>query len=316
MDYKDYYKILGVERGASDKDIKKAYRSLARKYHPDVNPGDAQAEERFKEINEAYEVLNDPEKRNKYDQFGSSWQQWERQGGNPNNFDWSQWNAGQGSRGGQRGYQRVDLNDLFGGQASGEFSDFFENLFGGGRFAGDFGGQRSAPSRRGQDVEHPVEITLQEALHGTKRVISINGRRLEVSIPPGVDVGSRVRVAGEGGAGMNGGNKGDLYLRIQVRDHPSIERDGDNLKTDVDVDLYTAMLGGEVRVPTLNGGVMLTIPAETQNGRSFRLRGQGMPHLKSPDKRGDLLVKVDVKLPENLSDREKSLFQELAALRD
>jgi len=310
MEYKDYYKILGVDRNATTQEIKRAYRRLARKYHPDVNPGDKAAEERFKEINEAYEVLSDPEKRRKYDQLGASWQQWQRMGGDPRGFDWSQWFSGAP---GQVHVEYADLGDLF-GEGLGGFSDFFQAIFGGmGRRPGT---RRTwTYAQRGQDVEQTVEISLEEAFRGTTRIIEKNGRRLEVKIPPGVDTGSRVRVAGEGGPGIGGGPAGDLYLRIKVRPHPVFTRQGDDLRCEVPVDLYTAVLGGEVRVPTLNGDVMLKVPPGTQGGRTFRLRGKGMPNLRNPQRRGDLYAKVRIRVPTNLSSREKELFQELARLR-
>jgi len=314
MEYKDYYKILGVPRNATEKEIKQAFRRLARKYHPDVNPGDPEAEARFKEINEAYEVLSDPEKRAKYDQLGADWQRWQRMGGRPEDFDWSRWTTGAGP-GGQRVYVRYgtpeDLEDLFGG--SSPFSDFFAQIFGG---VGAGRGFEFRPRpRRGRDLEHEVEITLEEAYRGTTRLLTKDGRRLEVKIPPGVKTGSKVRIAGEGEAGVAGGQAGDLYLRIKVLPHPRFERRGDDLYTEVPVDLYTAILGGEVRVPTLNGSVILTIPPETQNGRVFRLRGKGMPRLNRPHERGDLYATVQVRLPQGLSSRERQLFEELARLR-
>jgi curved DNA-binding protein len=318
MEYKDYYQTLGVPRNATEKEIKTAYRRLARKFHPDVNPGDKAAEEHFKEINEAYEVLSDVDKRKKYDEFGSSWQQYQQRGGEPGGFDWSQWagsgfNQGQG----QRTYTTYsNLDDLFGGGGGGGgFSDFFETLFGGGRRQAGAGFQGRMQSMPGQNLESSVEITLEEAMRGTTRILDTGQRRLEVKIPPGVDEGSRVRIAGEGGEGMGGGAKGDIYLNVTVKPHPLFTREGDNLRVKVSTDLYTAMLGGEIRVPTLTGNVMLKIPPETQNGRSFRLRGQGMPALKSPDKRGDLIVTVEVSLPQNLSSKEKDLFHDLAELR-
>ncbi|MGQ9518452.1 MAG: DnaJ C-terminal domain-containing protein, partial [Anaerolineae bacterium] len=297
--------ILGVDRGASQEEIKKAYRRLARTYHPDVNPGDKEAEQRFKEINEAYEVLSDPEKRAKYDQLGAHWQQWQQAGRSAADFDWSQWFAG--APGGVRVEFR-DLSDLFGqGFGSSGFSDFFEAIFG--------GMGRTRTTSRGQDVEHEVEITLEEAYRGTTRVLQVDGRRLEVKIPAGVKTGSRVRIAGEGAPGFGGGPRGDLFLKVKVLPHPAFARKGDDLYCEVDVDLYTALLGGEVRVPTLEGQVALRIPPETQAGRTFRLKGLGMPSLQNPSHKGDLYVKVRVKLPEKLSDREKSLFRELANLR-
>jgi len=307
MEYKDYYKTLGVDRNAEEKEIKKAYRKLARQYHPDVNPNDKAAEEHFKDINEAYEVLSDPEKRRKYDQLGSNWQQWQRTGRDPGGFDWSQWTSGAQPGGGVRVEYRDlgDLRDLFGG---GGFSDFFQSIFGG-------MGATQARTRRGQDYTQPVEITLEEAFHGTTRMIQKDGRRLEVKIPPGVRTGSKVRVAGEGSPGIAGGTSGDLYLEVNILPHSVFEREGDDLNCEILVSLYTVVLGGEVKVPTLDGEVLLTIPPETQGGRTFRLRGRGMPNLRNPQKRGDLYAKLRVQTPQKLTKREKELFRELASLR-
>jgi len=309
MEYKDYYKILGVDKKASQKDIKRTYRKLARQYHPDVNPGDKAAEERFKEINEAYEVLSDPEKRQKYDQLGSSWQQWQRRGGDPGGFDWSQWFAG-GQPGGSRVHvQYGDIGDLFG---QGGFSDFFRNIFGG---TGGATYSQHSSRRSGQDLEHPVDITLEEAFRGTKRILQSDSRRLEVTIPAGVDTGSRVRISGQGQPGLGGGASGNLYLHVTVLPHRTFERKGDDLYCRVPVDLYTAILGGEVPVPTLTGQVMLKIPPETQSGKRFRLKGLGMPNLKNSKQRGDLYAEVSIVVPKRLSKREKELFQELAEMR-
>jgi curved DNA-binding protein len=294
MDYKDYYKILGVPKSASEADVKRAYRKLARDHHPDRHPGDKKAEERFKEINEAYEVLGDPDKRRKYDQLGSRYQEWQRMGGDPRGFNWGQGNV------------RVeDLDDLFGGQ----FSDFFTSIFG-----GDAARGRRA-NVRGRDVDQNVEISLEEAFHGATLTFQKNGKHIEVKVPPGVKTGSRVRVAGEGGAGAGSGPKGDLYLVVNVRPHPRFKRDGDDLSLEMPIDLYTAVLGGEASVQTFDGALSLKIPPETQDGRTFKLRGQGMPHLREPKNRGDLLVKVHVRIPQNLSAEEKRLFSELAQLR-
>jgi len=310
MEYKDYYKILGVSKDADEKEIKRAFRRLARKYHPDVNPGDPQAEERFKEINEAYEVLSDPEKRRKYDQLGAEWYRWQQAGGRPGDFDWSRWVST--APGGQRVYVRYgtpeDLQDLFG--EGSPFSDFFSQIFGGmGAAPGGF--EYRVRPQRGQDYEQEVEISLREAYQGTTRILQKDGRRLEVKIPPGARTGTRVRIAGEGGPGAAGGEAGDLYLRVKVRPDPQFERRGDDLYVTVPVDLYTAILGGKVRVPTLNGAVMLTIPPGTQNGRVFRLRGKGMPRLRQPEQHGDLYAKVDVRLPTHLTPRQRELFEEL-----
>ncbi len=318
MEYKDYYKVLGVSRDASADDIRKAYRKLARKYHPDVNPNDKEAVNRFKGINEAHMVLSDAEKRRKYDQLGSSYERWQEGGGDARGFDWSQWYGG--AQAGRPGAQRTYTTTDFGGEDLGGFgfSDFFESLFGSAAGAG--GGPRaqrtrtSAP-RRGQDLEHEVEITLEEAYRGATRVLSVDGKRLEASIPPGVRTGSRVRLRGQGGPGSAGAASGDLYLRIAVRDHPRFERRGNDLHTEVPVDLYTALLGGTVTVNGPVGELRLTVPALTQNGRSFRLRGRGMPELRNSEQHGDLYARVRVVLPQSLTDRERELVQQLADMQ-
>jgi curved DNA-binding protein len=313
MEYKDYYQILGVDKGATEKQIKSAFRKLARKYHPDVNPDSPQAETKFKEINEAYEVLSDPEKRARYDQLGTDWQRWQRAGGS-GDFDWGRWTT---APGGQRVHVRQgtaeDFADLFG--EGSPFSDFFTSIFGGlgnRPGAGGFGGPeyRTRP-RRGQDVQHEVEISLAEAYHGTRRVLTKDGRRLEVKIPAGAKTGTRVRVRGEGYAGAQGGPTGDLYLVVKVTNDPRFERRGDDLHVKVPVDLYTAVLGGEAVVPTLTGDVHLKVPAGAQNGQVFRLRGKGVPKLKSSGEYGDLYAQLDVRLPANLTAKQRALFEEL-----
>jgi DnaJ-class molecular chaperone len=315
VDYKDYYKILGVDKKATEKDIRQAYRKLARKYHPDVNPGDKSAEDKFKEINEANEVLSDPEKRKKYDELSTYYQQYGRMPG-----------AGAGPMGGDGGvryeYRTVspeDLNDLFGGQSP--FSDFFETFFSS-RFADQpetrtrTGGRRSPRATLGQDIESSVDVTLVEAYQGVTRVFELaeldgSSKRIEVKIPAGVDEGSRIRIVGQGGQGTAG--RGNLYLRIHVLPDPRFTREGSTLHTSVEVPLATAVLGGEVRVTTPDGrGLMLRIPPETPNGKSFRLRGQGMPHLGQPDKRGDLYAEVSVVLPTHLNDEQRHLFEDFA----
>ncbi|HEY94223.1 MAG TPA: J domain-containing protein [Dehalococcoidia bacterium] len=324
---KDYYKILGLNRDASEKDIKQAYRRLARQYHPDVNPGDKSAEARFKEVNEAYEVLSDKEKRQKYNTYGDQWQyadQFEKAGANQNiRWDFSSSDP-QGFQ-----FDQGDLEDLFGGIFSRSRTGGFS---------------RQARPRRGRDIEHPVEVTLEEAYNGSNRILSMQSReacpscngtgfiqnavcsacmgsgttsgmkRIEVKIPAGVKDGSRVRISGKGEAGYGGGKTGDLYLVVSVKPHKQFQRTGDNLKTEVDVPLMIALLGGEVQVPTLKGKLALKIPEETQNGREFKLTGQGMPILNSSSK-GDLIAKVKVVLPEKLTDEEKKLYWQLATLR-
>ena len=321
MEYRDYYKILGVNRDANDKDIKRAYRRLARQFHPDVNPDDKRAEEKFKEINEAHQVLSDPEKRAKYDQLGANYQQWQRMGHDPGQFDWSQWSTG-GPRGARVEWSG-DLGDLFGGAGGDVFSDFFRAVFGemGGagraRTTEDLFRRRTGQrTMKGQDVEAQVEITLEEALHGVTRTLEQDGRRIQVKIPPGARSGSRVRVAGKGGSGYGSGPRGDLYLNITVKPHPVLRREGDNLRCDVGVDLYTAVLGGEVRVPTLDGDVSLKIPLGTNSGKTFRLRGKGMPNPRKPKQRGDQLATVQVQVPQRLGARERELFEELARLQE
>jgi len=300
MEYKDYYKILGLNKNASAEEIKKAYRRLAKQYHPDANPGNKAAQERFKEINEANEVLSDPEKRRKYDQLGASYHQWQRMGGDPRGFDWSQW-AGPGGVHVEYG----DLSDLFGGA---DFSDFFQSLFGGMGPSPRRHTTRTRTTRRPTLAEYPVDITLEEAFHGATRLLQLDGRRLEVKIPAGVQTGSRVHIAGSG-------ERGDIYLRVNVQPHRIFERSENDLTCEVPVGLYVAVLGGEVKVPTLTGWVILKITPETQSGTVFRLRGQGMPRLGDPNSRGDLYAKVKIELPEKLSPREKELFRELAKLR-
>jgi curved DNA-binding protein len=335
MDVKDYYQILGVSKSASAEEIKKAYRKLARKLHPDVNPDDPDAAERFKDLNEAYEVLSDPDKRQKYDQFGSQWEQYSRMGGQPGGFDWSQWQSQPGGRSSYRTINPEEFEQMFGGAGAGGaagFSDFFETLFGGfggragrgpsgfstfdagGAGFGDYG--TASQVQAGQDVEHEVDVTLYEAYHGTTRRLQWeSGRTIEAKIPAGVRSGQKIRLSGQGYQGFGGGQAGDLYLKVNVLPDAVFERDGDDLRRDVAVDLYTALLGGSVEVASLNRKVSLKIPAGTQNGKVIRLKGLGMPVLKGEDEYGDLYVTVAVSLPEDLSEEEKQKFEELRALR-
>jgi DnaJ-class molecular chaperone len=321
MANKDYYKILGVPRDASEKDIKLSYRKLARQFHPDVNPGDRTAESKFKEINEAYEVLSDAEKRKKYDRYGDQWQHAEQ-------FERTQ------QAGPQWGYTTnggsVHVDD-----------DIFEELF---REFGSRGSRTRSRPVSGRAIEQPVEITLEEAYHGTNRMVSMQGhdtcsgcggtgrirnlpcsvcrgtgsvpreKRIEVKIPAGVDDHSRIRFAGQGETGYRGGPNGDLYLLITVTPHPVFERRGDNLQTDVEVPLLTAILGGEIGINTIDGKVMLKIPPETPNGKVFNLAGKGMPRLGQTGN-GSLQVKVNVVLPEHLSTEEKELYRRLKDIR-
>ena len=314
MEYKDYYKILGLDKTAKEADIKSAYRRLARKYHPDVNPGKPEAEEKFKEVNEAYQVLSDPEKRQKYDQFGSQWQQYRSAGGSPEDFNWGPWRSQPSGGTSYRTVSQEELNQMFGGM--GGFSDFFETLFGGFGMGGVSSKASHQPgagtTRRGtasRDVQHEVEITLEEVFSGTKRLLQFEGgKRIEASIPPGVDTGSRVRLSGQAGGA-------DLFLRVVVLPHAVFTRKGSDLYTRVPVDFYTAVLGGEVSVPTLTGAVRLTIPENTDSGKVFRLKELGMPGLKSPQTRGNLYATVEVHLPKHLTPAEKDKIRELRNMR-
>ena len=326
MEFKDYYQTLGVAKTASDKELKQVYRKLARKHHPDVNPGDKTAEARFKEINEAYEVLGDPDKRKKYDELGANWRMYEQAqqqgqgfpGGGP--FSGGAWNINVGGPGG--GYRTMteeEMHDLFGNEDP--FSDFFRTFFGGGgpRESGGRARQGRAPrTQKGRDIEHEVELTLEEAYHGATRRISIkqggHARSVDVRIPVGVKDGSRVRAAGEGESGSNGGAAGDLYLRVRIRPHPVFERQGTDLHAKVAVPVTTAVLGGEAQVPTITGSVRLKIPETTQSGQVFRLKGHGMPVVGKPDDRGDLYATVDVQLPRSLTKEQRRLYEELMKL--
>ena len=334
MEFKDYYQTLGVAKSASEKEIKQAFRKLARKFHPDVNPGDKSAEARFKEINEAYEVLGDADKRRKYDELGANWRMYEQAqqqgqpypGGSP--FGGSPFGGGPGAGGawtvnmggGPGGYRTMtpeEMQDLFGNEDP--FSDFFRTFFGGGgagaaREPGR--GRGRTRSQKGQDIEHEVELTLEEAYHGATRRMSIkeggHARSVDVRIPVGVKEGSRVRAAGEGASGSNGGAAGDLYLRVRVKPHPVFERKGEDLHTRVAVPVTTAVLGGEAQVPTIPGSVRLKIPEGTQNAQVFRLKGHGMPKVGKPDERGDLYATVDVQLPRTLSKEQRQHYEALA----
>ncbi|MBU6423194.1 MAG: DnaJ domain-containing protein [Chloroflexota bacterium] len=316
VEYKDYYKILGVAKSAKPEEIKKAYRRLARQYHPDLNKG-TDAERRFKEINEAQEVLLDPEKRARYDQLGPDWERYARSG------------APGGASGG--GSQWIFTGTPgAGGQDFSQFSDFFRTVFGDvGGFGGTPGagmgqargrpnGRARAYAQQGEDLESEVDLTLPEAYRGTERSLEIrredgSPRQLNVKIPAGVRDGQRIRLAGQGAPGARGGPAGDLYLRVRVHPHPFFRRDGDDVQVDLPVALHEAMLGAEVTVPTLKGRVSLKIPPETQNGRVIRLAGQGMP--RSGGGHGDMYVSVKVVLPQKLSSEERDAIQKLAAKR-
>ena len=323
MEFKDYYATLGVTKAASEKEIKQAYRKLARKFHPDVNPGDKAAEARFKDINEAYEVLGDSAKRSKYDELGANWRQYEQaqRAGGANPF--AGWNVNTGGApgggGGFRTMTQEEMEDLFGDQNP--FSDFFTTFFGGG---GSTAGARSgrtgrSRARSGRDIEHELDLTLDEAYHGTTKRLALNHagqpRTVDVRIPAGVGEGSRVRVPSEGEAGTGGGPSGDLYLRLRLAPHPVFERRGQDLHTTVAVPVPTVVLGGEVEVPTMAGKtVRLKIPPFTQNGQVFRLKTYGMP-ARGSHAQGDLYAKVEAQVPTTLTPEEREHYTALAKLQ-
>lgn len=302
MDYKDYYQILGVSRGASTDEIRKAYRKLAMQYHPDHNPDDKQAEERFKEINEAYQVLNDPQKRAHYDRVGSAYSNWQQRGGG-SGFDWDQFTRG--APGGTRVDYGGDLNDLFGNEG-GLFSEFFRTIFGGGMGTASRGG---SAARSASAYQQQVEISLEDAFTGTTLQLQTDDKRKRVKIPPGVRTGSKVRVTG---AGPNGT---DLYLIVQVKEDEHFERKGNDLHTTAKVNAFTAILGGEAEVQTMIGKVKLTIPPGTQPEQVFRVAGRGMPHLKKPNSKGDLYVRLKVEIPRYLSSKQRELLEEASKIK-
>jgi curved DNA-binding protein len=291
LDVKDYYTALGVASDADEATIKQAYRALARQHHPDVNPGDKTAEDRFKAINEAYQALGDPERRRTYDALRQEHNQSQRRGRRRDG------QSAPSQRGAAGSMSPDDLRDIFGDDAA--YSDFFSSMFERGQAQ-----ERSSAPRRGRDAEALVEITLDEAFHGATRALQIGERRIEARIPPGVDTGARVRLAGQGSAGSAGGGEGDLYLEIEVLPDARFTRDGDDLNADIAVDMFTAAAGGEARVTTLDGVVLLKIPSRTQADRTFRLRRKGMPQVDQPNERGDLYVHITLVLPDPLSDSE------------
>ncbi|MFY0252472.1 DnaJ C-terminal domain-containing protein [Chitinophaga sp. 30R24] len=310
MDVKDYYKVLGIEKTATAEQIKKAYRKLAVKYHPDKNPDDKAAEDKFKEINEAYEVLSDEEKRKKYDQFGENYKYYEQHGGRPEDFDWSQYGGGQGhtySYGGS-------YEDIFGGGGEGHFSDFFEQLFGG-RFSGGSRRQQQGPGR-GRDVQATMEVSLEDAYTGATRQVEVGGSRLNIKLKPGLYEGQVIRLKGKGHPGRKGGENGDLLISIQLAPHPQYELKGQDIYTDLAVSLYTAVLGGKLTVNTPGASLNMNIPAGTDSGKVFRLKGKGMPAYDNKGVAGDLYIKAIVHIPTNLSEEEMNLFRQLSQLNE
>ena len=330
MEFKDYYSTLGVAKTATDKEVKQAFRKLARKHHPDVNPGDKSAEAKFKELNEAYEVLGDPEKRRKYDELGANWRMYEQAGnaggtGAPFGGGPGGWNVnfggGSGRGGGFRTMTPEEMQEMFGDQDP--FSDFFHTFFGGQVDPNEAGRRgraaRARASRHGSDVESEITLSLEEAFHGTTRQLSIktdgHARTVPVRIPAGVTDGSRVRVSGEGESGTGGAQSGDLYLRIRLAPHARFERKGHDLHTRVQVPLTTAVLGGEVEVTTLGGrSLRLKVPPTTQNGQVFRLKGHGMPSVGKSQEVGDLYATIDVELPRELTAEQRTHFEALKKL--
>jgi len=289
----DYYKILGIDKTALPKDIKSAYRKLARKYHPDLNPNDKDANKNFQQINEANEVLSDPEKRKKYDQYGKDWQ-------HADEFEKQKQYQQQSSNSRGSGFSQ--------GQSGGDFSDFFESMFGGAA-----GGSRGRQAKyRGEDFNAELKLELIDASKTQKQTLTVNGAKIRITIPAGIENGQTIKIAGHGGPGINGGPNGDLYITFSIANHAKIKRLGDNLYTSVDLDLYTAVLGGEITIDTLSGQVKLKVAPETQNGSKIKLKGKGFPVYKKEGQFGDLYVTYNVIIPTNLTDKQKELFTELS----
>lgn len=299
MDYKDYYKVLGVPKSATDDEIKKAYRKLAIKYHPDKNQGNKEAEAKFKEIAEAYEVLKDPDKRRKYDEMGANWKYYQQYGSPRDGF--SQYGPDRSSFSFEG-----DINDLFGN--AGGFSDFFQSFFGGGR-------QRStAYAMKGEDYRAEATITLEEAYHGTSRLIELNNQKLRIKIKPGIQSGQLLRIKGKGALGLQGGPAGDLLINVQIEKHPLYTRKENDLYKQVKVDLYTAVLGGKIEVETLKGKVKVNVPQGTENGKLLRIKNRGMPYYDQNDKFGHLYIRIEVEMPKHLSNEEIELFNKLKSI--
>ena len=313
MEYIDYYKVLGVKNDATEAEIKKAYRKLARKHHPDINPNDKDAEKKFKEINEANQVLSDPENRKKYDKYGKDWkhaEEFEKAGQQRQYGGYGQ--PGYGQPGGATGG--------FGGGGNfsgGDFSDFFESMFGGGAssFGGASSGSRGGGRQfKGQDFQAEMRLELREVYETHKRTITVNGKNIRLTIPAGVADGQVIKIPGYGGEGANGGPKGDLFLTFTVDNRTSFQRDGNNLYANVDIDLYKAVLGGEITVDTFDGKAKLKVPPGTQSGTRVKLKGKGFPVYKKADSFGDLYLTYQVQVPTVLSEKQKELFTELANL--
>ena len=306
MTYKDYYKILGIAKTATPEEIKRAYRKLAIKYHPDKTKGDKVAEEKFKEANEANEILSDPQKRKKYDQLGADWKHYEEAGAPPGGFDWSKY---AGDRSGQaRTMSQEEFNAMFNEEGA---DDLFETLFG--LHSRERRGRRSR-AIKGEDFEAETTLSFEEAYHGSTRLIKINDQTIKVTIHPGIEDQHVLRIPGKGAEGMNGGANGDLYLTVKITSHPGFRRKGNDLYCDLPVELYTAVLGGKTKIKTLKGTVKIDIPKETQNGKMLRLLGLGMPIYDKKNEFGNLYVKVVIQLPDHFSKEEIDLFKKLAAI--
>jgi curved DNA-binding protein len=308
MDFVDYYKTLGVAKNASAEDIKKAYRKLARKLHPDVNPNDKEAHKKFQQINEAHEVLSDPEKRKKYDQYGENWK-------HADQYEQARQQQQQQGGGGFGGFGGGGFGPNFGGEEytysggeEGAFSDFFESLFGGAR------GRRSQAKYRGQDYNAELQLSLSDAYTTHKQTLTINGKNVRITIPAGVENGQQIKLKGYGSPGANGGPNGDLFITFVIKNNTAFRREGNDLYKTEDIDLYTALLGGEKTIDTLSGKIKLKVNPETQNGTKIRLKGKGFPVYKKEGQFGDLYITWDVKLPTNLSQKQKDLFTELSKL--
>lgn len=304
MAYIDYYKILGVDKSATQDDIKKAYRKLARKLHPDLNPDDKESERKFKELNEANEVLSNPENRAKYDKYGENWkhgEEYEKAQQQQRQYQQQQQSYG----GGYSNYSGADFGE---GE---DFSDFFQNMFGGSGGFGRSSRGRASGKFKGQDIEAELTLTLRDAAVTHPQTFEINGKKVRITIPAGVYDGQKIKLKGHGNPGVNGGPNGDLYITFNIPIDPDFERIGDDLKTKVAIDLYTAVLGGDVKVNTLNGSVNLKVKPETQSGMTVRLKGKGFPVYKKEGEHGDLFVTYEVKIPTNLTDKQKELFEQL-----
>lgn len=300
MAYIDYYKVLNVDKSATEKEIKNAYRKLARKLHPDLNPNDESAKKRFQEINEANEVLSDPEKRKKFDKYGEHWQ----------HADAYEQQAQESGRP-QRQYSTSSQGFNPGGDSD-DFSDFFQSMFGG--MGGASSGRRTHSRFRGQDFNAELQLSLEEASTTHKKTLTVNGRNIRITIPAGIENGQTIKIAGHGGAGVNGGPAGDLYIKFLIAEDTRFKRDGKDLYATVKLDLYIAILGGEITVDTLNGKVKLKVKPETQNGTKVKLKGKGFPIYKAEDKFGDLYLTYDIQLPTNLTEKQKELFTQLSKI--